>query len=282
MVKAYVVAAFSKDNTGGNRAGVVFDRPELTKFQKIAIAKALGFSETVFVTPSDKADFCLAYFTPIEEVPLCGHATIATFALLNLQGCLTKTDYTIETKAGILSIKIKDDGLILMEQNSPVFFETLDSQIFSDCLDSTAIDTTLPIEIVSTGLKDIMMPIKSRAALGSLTPDFDVMSKLSQTYDVIGVHAFAYDRQADHIVMCRNFAPLYQINEEAATGTANCALACYLFKNVEKKSEYIFEQGHQLNSISRIIVKITSHQDTIDAVFVGGEGYLIEEKILSV
>lgn len=79
MVDIYVVSAFCKNNKGGNKAGVVLNRQDLTDAQKLEIAKQLGYSETAFVTASCMADFKLQYFTPTEEVPLCGHATIAAF-----------------------------------------------------------------------------------------------------------------------------------------------------------------------------------------------------------
>ena len=82
MVHVYVMSAFSKENKGGNKAGVVLNREDLTVRQKMAIAKELGYSETAFVTHSDVADYKIEYFTPTDEVPLCGHATIATFSLL--------------------------------------------------------------------------------------------------------------------------------------------------------------------------------------------------------
>ena len=78
MVEVYVASAFSKDGAGGNKAGVVLERPELAAAEKMAIAKELGYSETAFVCRSSAADFSLEYFTPTEEVPLCGHATIGT------------------------------------------------------------------------------------------------------------------------------------------------------------------------------------------------------------
>ncbi len=76
MVEVYVATAFSKDSSGGNKAGIVFGRPDLISVQKMAIAKELGYAETAFITKSSLADFRLEYFTPTEEVPLCGHATI--------------------------------------------------------------------------------------------------------------------------------------------------------------------------------------------------------------
>lgn len=283
MVDVYVASAFSKDNVGGNKAGLVFDRPDLSSVQKMAIAKKLGYAETAFITSSSVADFCLEYFTPTEEVPLCGHATIGTFAILNLLNKLSKNNYTIETKSGVLSIEVDPDGMVFMAQNTPTFFNELSLDLFNDCLDVNSINDKLPIQIVSTGLRDIMVPIKSTKHLQQLDPNFSVMTELSKEQNVIGVHAFALEEGMDTITaICRNFAPLYDIDEESATGTSNCALACYLFKYVEKKSQYIFEQGYNLNSPSRIVVNLKTHDDMIDAVFVGGYGYLVEKKSLSV
>ena len=283
MVDVYVASAFSKDNAGGNKAGLVFDRPDLSSDQKMALAKKLGYAETAFITSSSVADFRLEYFTPTEEVPLCGHATIGTFAILNLLNKLSKNNYTIETKSGVLSIKVDSDGMVFMEQNTPTFFNELSLDLFNDCLDVNSINDKLPIQIVSTGLRDIMVPIKSTKYLQQLDPNFNVMTELSKEQNVIGVHAFALEEGKDNITaICRNFAPLYDIDEESATGTSNCALACYLFKYVEKKSQYIFEQGYNLNSPSRIVVNLKTHDDIIDAVFVGGYGYLVEKKSLSV
>ncbi|MEE8831769.1 MAG: PhzF family phenazine biosynthesis protein [Leuconostoc gelidum] len=280
MVDVYVASAFSKDNVGGNKAGLVFDRLDLSAVQKMAIAKKLGYAETAFITSSSVADFCLEYFTPTEEVPLCGHATIGTFAILNLLNKLSKNNYTIETKSGVLSIKVDSDGMVFMEQNTPTFFNELSLDLFNDCLDVNSINDKLPIQIVSTGLRDIMMPIKSTKYLQQLDPNFNIMTELSKEQNVIGVHAFALEEGKGNLTAI--FAPLYDIDEESATGTSNCALACYLFKYVEKKSQYIFEQGYNLNSPSRIIVNLKTHNDIIDAVFVGGYGYLVEKKSLSV
>ena len=253
MVDIYVAAAFSKDNKGGNKAGVVWGRSELTSVQKAAIAKEMGYSETVFVLDSDKADYKLQYFTPTEEVPLCGHATIAAFSTLKLLSMLDKPDCTIETEAGILNIHIKEDSLILMEQNCPEYLKVLDSDIFTRCIQKGYIDHRFPIQIVSTGLNDIMLPVDSVEHL---------------------------IKESDVTALCRNFAPLYGIDEEPATGTASCALACYLFKYYKQQPQYVFEQGHNMGEISQIVVNLSYHGDVIDSVFVGGHGHMIGKKSL--
>ena len=282
MVDVYVAVAFSKDAKGGNKAGVVLGRSELTSVQKAAIAKEMGSAETAFVVDSDKADFKLQYFTPTEEVPLCGHATIAAFSTLKLLNMLDKPDCTIETEAGILNIHIKDDGLILMEQNRPAYLEVLDSDIFTGCIERNFIDHRFPIQIVSTGLNDVMLPVDSVEHLEQLSPDFEMIANMSKEKEVVGVHAFTIIKESDVTAICRNFAPLYGIDEESATGTANCALACYLFKYYKQQSQYVFEQGHNMGDISRIVVNLSYHENVIDSVFVGGYGYLLGKRSLPV
>lgn len=282
MVDVYVAAAFSKDDKGGNKAGVVLGRSELTSVQKAAIAKEMGYSETTFVLGSDKADFKLQYFTPTEEVPLCGHATIAAFSTLKLLNMLDKPDCTIETETGILNIHIKDDGLILMEQNLPAYLEVLDSDIFTRCMERGFIDHRFPIQIVSTGLNDVMLPVDSAEHLEQLSPDFEMIANMSKEKEVVGVHAFTLIKESDVTAICRNFAPLYGIDEESATGTASCALACYLFKYYKRQSQYVFEQGHNMGEISRIVVNLSYHENVIDSVFVGGYGYLLGKRSLPV
>lgn len=278
MVDVYVMSAFSKENKGGNKAGVVLNRPDLTSVQKIETAKELGYSETVFVSDSDKADFRLTYFTPTEEVPLCGHATIAAFSALRLLNRLNRQIYTIETEAGIFSIQIEKDGLIFMEQSCPVYSDILSPDIFSGCIEKRFIDPNFPIQIVSTGLNDIMLSIDSREHLEELSPDLKKIAELSKEKGVVGVHAFTRIKESGITAICRNFAPLYGINEESATGTSNCALACYLFNYNEKKTQYIFEQGYNMGEISRIVVNLSCYMDKINSVYVGGYGYLLGKK----
>lgn len=280
MVEVYVISAFSKDGRGGNKAGVILDSHNLMPAKMMAIAKDLGYSETAFLMESDVADFKVRYFTPTEEVPLCGHATIATFSILNSLGRLSKDAYTIETKAGSLNIRIEKDGMIFMEQNRPTYFETLKPDFFDGCLEAGFIDTALPIQIVSTGLKDIMLPVDTKEHLERLNPNFKNMVNLCCDQDVVGIHAFALTGGTETTAICRNFAPRYGINEESATGTSSCALACYLFQHYKRQSQYVFEQGFNLGSASRLVVNITHQGSSIDTVHVGGYGHLVCRKTL--
>jgi len=284
MVETYITSAFCKNGKGGNKAGVVLNQSGLNAQHKQDIAKTLGYSETAFVSDSDKADYKLEYFTPTEEVPLCGHATIAAFSTMKILHQLDKTDCTIETKAGVFHIRIQEDSLVLMEQHCPTYRSVLNWDVFTGCVETDFIDHSLPIQIVSTGLNDIMLPVDSAAHLEKLSPNFENIAAMCREKHAVGVHAFTFVGESDVTAICRNFAPLYGIDEESATGTASCALACYLFRYVKKQSQYIFEQGQNIGEISRIIVNLSyheKHENNIDAVYVGGYGSMIGRNMIS-
>ena len=272
-MKIFVASAFSKDGAGGNLAGVCLYGEGLGRQGKIAIARELGFSETAFVSAGQKGDFLLEYFTPTDEVDLCGHATIAAFVVMRKLLPLKKDKFIIETKSGNLAVFF-DGDLIFMEQNKPEFFEILEPADVAGCFGGDVVDSCLPIEIGSTGLKDIILPVKNLQILENMKPNFDKISEISDKFGVVGVHAFTIDGAR---VVCRNFAPLYGIDEEAATGTSNCVLASYLWKNgILRQDEYIFEQGYNLGNPSEIIVRLDVCGGDIKKVNVGGRGHLVQ------
>ena len=274
----FIASAFSKDNMGGNQAGVCLLGEAYNAQQKLAVAKQLGFSETAYIS-TGKNGFQLEYFTPVAEVPLCGHATIASFVVMRDKLSLDKETYTIETKSGNLSVTL-DGDMVFMEQNKPAFYETLSKADMAKCFDIEVANDQLPIEIGATGLRDIMLPVKSLEILEAMKPNFDEISSISQKFNTVGIHAFSFDGAR---IVCRNFAPLYGIPEESATGTSSCVLASYLWKNnIVRKKEYTFEQGYALNSPSEIIVRLTTSDDNIDQIVVGGKGYSVGEKLINI
>lgn len=194
---------------------------------------------------------------------------------------LFRKRYTIETNSGILAITIQDE-IIFMEQTKPIFYDFVPSNELMDCFDIEAIDNKYPSQIVSTGLKDILVPIKDEKQLHALQPNFEKIKEISKHYNVIGMHLYTFD---DNRIICRNFAPLYDINEEAATGTSNGALACSLYEQHHLQKEvYVFEQGYALQSPSEILVRLaTSNKNNkVEQVYVGGKGYYCETKCLTI
>jgi PhzF family phenazine biosynthesis protein len=282
IIHVHILSSFAKISGGGNSAGVVLNAHQLTEQQMQQIAKEVGLSETAFVQESDQADFKIRFFTPNGEVDLCGHATIACFSLMFNLELILAGKFTQETKAGILEIEIKSDGTIFMEQNIPEFYEEIDRCEVAASLNVSMeiLDSNLPVQIVSTGLRDIIVPVKGIRELDAIQPDFKKVAAVSEKYGVVGYHLFSTETKFNSTAYCRNLAPLYNIPEESATGTSNGALSCYLFKyrkidKMEAKS-LVFEQGYSMGKPSEILVVLETDRKEILGVKVGGRASCIQ------
>ncbi len=268
----YIVNAFTDKPFKGNPAGVVLDADSLDEKTMQSIAAELKCSETAFVMNSDKADFNLRFFSPEREVDLCGHATIATFHAMTEMGFARKDKFTMETKAGILGIEIRDDG-VFMEQAKPVFRET----------DATAKEIAyalsigeeeigdFPIEAVSTGLFSLNVPVRHLEAMKRMKPDFEKVKEVCRKSGAGALFVFTFETlNKDCFVHARCFAPLYGVNEDPVTGTANGALGAYLKKHgLLKNSVYRSEQGYEIGKDGIVVVDLSG-----DKVKVGGKGYI--------
>lgn len=283
MKSLYRVTAFSSLPEGGNPAGVYLNAQNLSDEDMLKIAKEVGYSETAFVMPSELCDFKVRFFTPVDEVDLCGHATIATFNLLRDLKIIKRGVYTQETKAGKLDIEIYPK-VVMMAQNPPVFSEMIPfaeiSKVFKG-LEASDLER-YPIQVVSTGLRDIILPISSMKSIKRLKPDFTAMAELSKKYMVTGIHAFTLEtHEPNHSAFARNFAPLYGIDEESATGTSNGALGAYLYRYnhqlfLEGHWNLTIEQGDDMGRPSRIKVALDTLNGQILGVHVGGNACLID------
>jgi len=288
-MKVLKVNAFSNSKKGGNPAGVVLTSPQLTETQMKQISKELEVSETAFVFPSNIADYKLRFFSPEVEVELCGHATIATFFALAEKDFLDTNQPTVtldqETKVGILPVDIYCSNghceKVMMTQQRPILkgvrinFQKLATSLNTDMAD---IDGSLPQQIVSTGLFTLPVCIKSFEILQHLNPHFDKIKEICRTHHVGSLFPFTFDtleEQSTYHARC--FAPLYGINEDPVTGTANGAVSCYLVKNkILKETKLLCEQGDIMGRPGRVIVEV----DT--TVKVGGIATIVEEQDLEV
>lgn len=276
-INVYTLNSFAKTKEGGNPAGVVMNADFLSEEEMRKIAAVLGFSETAFVMQSNVADFKVRFFTPNEEVDLCGHATIATFYAMSSLNLLKQGKYEQETKAGILGIEILNENFVMMNQSTPVFSEVLDKDEVADSLNisPSQISEDLLVQIVSTGLRDIIVPVKSVEILDAIRPDMNKVKEVSQKYNAVGYHVFSLDSLHGANAYCRNFAPIYGISEESATGTSNGALGCYLYhhgKINDKQAENLkFEQGYSMKKPSEIRVSLAIKENKIFEVRVGGK-----------
>ena len=281
------VNAFTDSTRGGNPAGVVLDPPVLSDMQMKQVTKKLNVSESAFVYPSDVADYKLIFFSPVVEVELCGHATIATFYTMASEGVFTR-DVVVhqETKAGVLPVNIFfKDGVVdkvMMTQGRPIYKDVyFDISNIADSLNISTddIDETFPKQIVSTGLFTLPVCIKSFDVLKNIKPDFEKIKTFCKQIGAGSLHLYTFETiEPGSTYHARNFCPLYGINEDPVTGTANGAVCSYLYKNgFVKQKNMICEQGDVLGRSGRVLVEVDP-----DIVRVGGRAQLDEEKEIEV
>ncbi|MCR5037374.1 MAG: PhzF family phenazine biosynthesis protein [Bacteroidales bacterium] len=271
-MRYYVVDAFTSEPFGGNPAGVVL--LERNTFPKedlmIKIAAELRYSETAFVLRHSENEYTARYFTPKAEVDLCGHATIATFALLHSMKLATG-QCLCHTKAGDLTIEVGER--VMMQMATPKIVETIENteEIYR-ALGLGGTTPNLPVQIVSTGLPDFMIQVADVATLNSLQPDMDAVSAITKKHNAVSFHVFAFGGDG-HTAHVRDFAPLYDIPEESATGTANAALTHYLSVNgvIPAKGDFSFLQGEAMGRPSVIMTRIAEN----GTIYVGGSAYIL-------
>lgn len=287
-MKIYVVDAFTDEIFGGNPAGVVI-LPEGADFPDdetcVKTAAELRYSETAFIKRLGEKEFNIRYFTPAAEVELCGHATIGSFAALRYGGYIGDGTFMNHTISGDINVDV-DGERILMDMAKPVKIDEITDE---DKLEELygimglsyaaqkAAGLNLTPQMISTGLPDIMMPVATQKDLDDIEPDFPALSNLSERYQVVGVHAFTLEGD-DATAHVRNFAPLYDIDEEAATGTSNGALTYYGYLNgfAHTGDDLKFIQGEKMGRPSAILTHIEADENGC-LIRVGGRGIMVLE-----
>lgn len=275
-----VVNAFVDGDHGGNPAGVVLDAERFSDETKQAIAAKVGLSETAFVSPSSTADFKLEFFTPTRQIAHCGHATIATFSYLVQQGRVSSSRSSKETIDGNRDIFIVGE-MAFMEQSAPTYkrLNYGSSVTFEAVLSSLNLTGSDVLEghepmIVNTGVNCLIVPLKNESAVAMIKPNFQAVSSVSETLDLIEYYVFSTETRVSwRDAGARMFAPLYGIEEEAATGMAAGPLACYLYDYLNlKKNKIIIEQGHLMHppSPSELIAELAISNGRIEKLTVGG------------
>ena len=265
-MKIFIADAFTTVHFSGNQAGVVLleegeDFPEAAWMQKLAAE--LKHSETAFVRrPSERA-FQICYFTPDGEVELCGHATIAAFTVLREERIITPGICRLSTMAGELEIEVSEHA-VWMDMAPPRearrFSEEETRELYAAYgLTPEDMPAALRPKAVSTGLCDILLPLASGEALERAVQNEAEVIRLSQKYGVVGFHLFWPSLKPGETAHCRNFAPLYAIPEEAATGTSNGALTYYLYQYglIRPDTENRFIQGESMGKPSEILSRLS-------------------------
>ena len=175
-----LIKAFTRDRDNGNPAGVVLDADSLSEKNMLKISSDLGFSESAFVMRSEKADYKVRFFSPTQEVDICGHATIAVFHSLIEKGIIDfvsqdEKTLTMETKSGVFPITCHKDGLVEMVQDKAQYDDVAANK--SDIAKLLNIKETdigdFPLQIVSVGTPKLIIPVRSIDALFSIMPDLE-------------------------------------------------------------------------------------------------------------
>ena len=285
-IEVQILNAFVDNGKGGNPAGVVLDADHLSDSQKLKIAKAVGLSETAFVSTSEEADFKLDFFTPTKQIAHCGHATIATFSYLSELGKIPNSESSKETIDGNRKIRVSE-GLAFMEQKSPTYIDVSHQKkkiLASLNLTEKDLLPNSDISLVNTGNSFLVLPVANSKVLENINPNYDLIAGISEVFDLIGYYVFTLDTaNQNRDVTTRMFAPRYGIEEEAGTGMAAGPLACYLYDKLGiKKDRFMIQQGKfmRITSISLIIVELTLLKGKIIGLMAGGKGIAVSKKVI--
>jgi trans-2,3-dihydro-3-hydroxyanthranilate isomerase len=298
------VDAFTTHPFAGNPAGVVLDARGLTDTEMQTVARENNLSETAFILPATvkSADLQIRWFTPTREVPLCGHATIASFHALaeeGLEGMSTQGQhyFKLQTKSGILSVRVEKNfqGTTVEFQLPLPKFRVKKSveRLMLDALGlrKTDLDSRLPIVVDSY----LYIPVKSLKSMKALEPNFALLLESSRRDKVLGICLFTletYEKNAS--VHSRFFAPAVGINEDPVTGSANGPLGMYLWKYglakglpvrcrqlADGKTEFIGEQGNEMGRAGHVKIRIAASDRQVEGLSIAGEAVTMMNSILS-
>jgi trans-2,3-dihydro-3-hydroxyanthranilate isomerase len=302
-LKFYQADVFTDRPFGGNPVAVLPDAAGLTDQELQQIASEMNLSETVFVFPSTDtaAAAKLRIFTPTREIPFAGHPVLGTFFVLGKIGRIRLTEPVTrllhECNLGIFPVELyvsKDEiERVVMAQPRPQFLETIEpvADLFKVAKalgmnKSVITDTKLPVEVVSTGLPVIIVPVRTLTAVRSIAPDISAVNDLCERYGANGIMVFTtITVEQSSTVHTRMFAPPIGVLEDPATGSASGALGAYLVQHgaveVGPMTEIVAEQGYELDRPSRILIQVESDDDVIQAVKVGGQVVMVVEGMIS-
>ncbi len=297
------VDVFTDRPFGGNPLAVFPEAEGLTTDEMQTIAREMNLSETTFVLPPGDPDahFKVRIFTPAVELPFAGHPTVGTHWVLAHLGrirlCDPITTVRFELGVGVLpaDLHVADGQVhrIVMTQDRPQFLGILED--VTDLarglgLPKEAItDTGFPVQVVSTGVPQMMAPIRSLDEVRSLDARKLNIAALNGACRAVGtdcVLVFSQDTEStDADAHVRVFAPVLGVPEDPATGSANGALGAYLVRHrvvtITEPTTYITsEQGLEIHRPSTLRIEVDSTQEEVIAVRVGGQVVLIAEGIV--
>ncbi|GAA0217207.1 PhzF family phenazine biosynthesis isomerase [Saccharothrix mutabilis subsp. mutabilis] len=218
-------SAFTTDPAGGNPAGVVLDATGLSADAMLAIAAEVGYSETAFAVPRAEAgEFDVRYFSPLVEVPFCGHATVATAVALGTTGTLR-----FHTPAGLVEIEAGDGVATLTSvpaSSAPAPEEDVAQALAALRWSPEDLDPRYPAHWAFAGGRHLVLAAGTRARLKDLDYDFDALADLLRANDALTAQ-LVFQRE-DDVFDARDPFPVGGVVEDPATGAAALAFGGYL------------------------------------------------------
>jgi trans-2,3-dihydro-3-hydroxyanthranilate isomerase len=264
----YTLDVFTTTRFEGNPLAVITDGDGLSDDTMLAIAREMNLSETVFVQKptEDNALARLRIFTTREELKLAGHPVIGTWFLLAELGVVPAQEGGVhilqQTGAGVLPLEIRfKEGRpqqVTMTQKEATFRPTkIDKKALAAALGLTPrdFDPKLDPEYVSTGVFNLMVPLRSRASLGKIESN---MTGLRKLLGKNGTMAYCFATGSNGKVFSRGMLPWGQY-EDAATGSAAGSLGAYLVRHGKLDPGHTLSvlQGEEMGRPSQIEVQVT-------------------------
>lgn len=261
----YICDVFTDCKFGGNQLAVIPDASGLSTEKMQKIAREFNFSESTFVFPSQHGNsYQVRIFTPSREVPFAGHPNIGTAFVLTEIGMLdAKEPIVFEEKAGLVKIES------ISSENAPTRFslvapeafslgQSFSAELLAEALSLEAnqikIDVHLPV-LASSGLPFILVELASLSALQSAKVNLAGFEALLALGAMPDIHLYTISND-EYDVRCRMFAPFDGVNEDPATGSANCALAGLLAHyhcSSDGKYQWKVAQGVEMGRPSKIM-----------------------------
>lgn len=256
------IEAFSDTPHRGNPAGVVPDASGLDEAEMLAIAAAVGFNETVFVSPSENADYQFRFFTPGHEMPLCGHATVAAAFFLGRDSGTART-FTIETRAGVLPVRYDPESRMATMRHAEPAFRPFEGSLVELAaalgVAGDAIRTDCPVVYGSTGTWTLLVPVRGEGILADMCAKNDRFPEILREMPRASVHPFAvseggtgYDFAARHFS-----SPYSGTTEDPVTGTASGVMGAYAMEHWHAEAaekRFVVAQGKSVGRDGRVYV----------------------------
>jgi len=264
----YTLDVFTTTRFEGNPLAVITDGDGLSNDAMLAVAREMNLSETVFVQKptEDQALARLRIFTTREELKLAGHPVIGTWFLLAELGVVPAQEGGVhvlqQTGAGVLPVEIRfKDGRpqrVTMTQKDATFRPAkLNKKALASALGLLPkdFDPKLEAEYVSTGIFNLMVPLRTRAALGRIVMN---MVELRKLLGKNGTMAYCFACGDNGKAFSRGMLP-WEVYEDAATGSAAGALGAYLVKHGRLSPAHTLNilQGVEMGRPSHIEVEVT-------------------------